>query len=54
MELDTGVAISVIREQTYKTVLLQQPPLQPSNLILHTYTGEQLSPRTDTYFSYCL
>ena len=43
MELDTGAAISVICEQTYKTVLLQQPPLQVSNLQLHTYTGEKLT-----------
>jgi len=43
MELDTGTAISVISEQTYKTVLLQQRPLKVSNLQLHTYTGEKLT-----------
>ena len=43
MELDTGAAVSVISEQTYKTVLSQQPPLQVSNLQLHTYTGEKLT-----------
>ena len=43
MELDTGAAISVISEQTFKTVLLQQLPLQVSSLQLHTYTGEQLT-----------
>ena len=43
MELDTGAAISVINESTYKTVLAQQPLLQKSNVKLHTYSGEQLS-----------
>jgi len=43
MELDTGAAVSVISEQTYKTVLLQQPPLQVSELLLRTYTGERLT-----------
>ena len=33
----------MISEQTYKTVLLQHPTLQPSNLTLHTYTGELLT-----------
>ena len=41
MELDTGAAISVINELTYKTVLAQLP-LQKSNVKLHTYSGEQL------------
>jgi len=43
MELDIGTAISVISEQTYKTVLLQQSPLQVSNLQLHIYTGANLT-----------
>ena len=43
MELDTGAAISVINESTYKIVLAQQPLLRKSNVKLHTYSGEQLS-----------
>jgi len=39
-----AAAITVISEQTYKTVLLQLPPLQVSNLQLRTYTGEKLKP----------
>ena len=42
MELDTGAAISVINEVTYKTILAHQSPLQASNIKLHTYSGEQL------------
>ena len=42
MELDTGAAISVINEVTYQTILANQPPLQASNIKLHTYSGEQL------------
>ena len=42
MELDTGAAISVINEVTYKTILAQQPPLKKSSVNLHTYSGEQL------------
>ena len=42
MELDAGVAISVINELAYTTILAQQPPLQKSNVKLCTYSGEQL------------
>ena len=42
MELNTGAAISVMNEVTYKTILAHQPPLQASNIKLHTYSGEQL------------
>ena len=43
MELDTGAAVSVINESTYKTILTQQPPLVKSCVKLHTYSGEQLT-----------
>ena len=43
MELDTGAAISVINESTYKTILTQQPALEKSDVKLHTYSGEQLT-----------
>ena len=43
MELDTGAAVSVISEQTYQSVWPHnQPSLQPSNVKLRTYSGEEL------------
>ena len=43
MELDTGAALSVISEQTYWRMWPHgAPDLGPSNVSLHTYTGEQL------------
>ena len=42
MKLDTGAAISVINEVTYKTNLAHQPTLKKSTVNLHTYSGEQL------------
>ena len=43
MELDTGAAVSVINESTYKTILTQQPPLAKSDVKLNNYSGEQLT-----------
>ena len=43
MELDTGAAISVINESTYKTILPQRPALEKSYVKLHNYSGEQLT-----------
>ena len=41
MELDTGAALSVISEQTYWRMWPHgAPDLGPSNVSLHTYTGE--------------
>ena len=44
MELDTGVAISVMMEKTYKTVWNAEnaPPIQPTNMKLHMYTGDSI------------
>ena len=41
MELDTGAAVSVMSEQTYKTVWNAEkaPPMQPAKVQLHVYTG---------------
>ncbi len=39
MEIDTGSAVSLVSETVYKEAL-QHIPLQPSSLILKTYTGE--------------
>ena len=43
MKLDTGAAISVINESTYKTILTQQPAMEKSDVKLHTYSREQLT-----------
>ena len=44
MELDTGAAVSVISEQTYKTTWNAEkaPPIQPTNMQLHMYTGDTI------------
>ena len=39
MDLDTGAAVSVISEQTYRSTW---PHCQPSTIKLHTYSGEEL------------
>ena len=41
MELDTGAAVSVIREETYRDKL-GRLPLQHTNILLNTYSGERL------------
>ena len=41
MEIDTGAALSLISEKTFKTVGCQQE-LKPSNIKLHTYTKESI------------
>lgn len=43
MELDTGAAVSIISREKYDNVL-QHIPLQPTDVILKTYTGEALAP----------
>ena len=44
MELDTGAAISVMSEQTYKTVWNAEkaPPIEPAQVQLHVYTGDTI------------
>ena len=41
MEIDTGAALSIISEETKKTVFPNEP-LHDSSIILKTYTGEQI------------
>ncbi|CAI5682743.1 unnamed protein product [Oreochromis niloticus] len=43
MELDTGAAVSLIPWEQYKS-MLSQLPLQPTDIMLKTYTGEPLAP----------
>ena len=44
MELDTGAAVSVMSEQTYKTVWNAEKarPLEPAQVQLHVYTGDTI------------
>ena len=43
MEVDTGALCSVISEETYKTLWGDNPPkLNPTDVKLHTYTGETI------------
>ena len=41
MQLDTGAAISIIPEATYRSVLSKYP-LQASNVTLKSYTGDAI------------
>lgn len=43
MELDTGAAVSLISKEKYDSNL-QHIPLQATDVILKTYTGEALAP----------
>ena len=43
MELDTGAAVSLIPHELYKRKL-HKLPLQPTDIVLRTYTGEALAP----------
>lgn len=43
MELYTGAAVSLISKGKYEQYL-QHVPLQPTDIILKTYTGEALAP----------
>jgi len=42
MELDTGAAVSIIRESTWKQKLLE-PPLQPCPFVLEGYPNNKLN-----------
>ena len=44
MEVDTGAAVSLISEYTYRKYL-RAVPLEPTDLQLHTYTDEKLEVR---------
>lgn len=44
MEVDTGVALSVAPESTIGA-LLPSTELEPTNVVLRTYTGEPISVR---------
>lgn len=39
MELDTGAGVSIISQETYNRHF-KETPLQPSDTLLHTYTGD--------------
>ena len=42
MELNTGAAVSIVSEETYKKTWQRGPPLEPTSMSLRTYTGEEL------------
>ena len=49
IEIDTGAAVSLINETTYKSSpFLSKLPLRSSMVQLHTYTGETISVTGDT------
>ena len=43
MELDTGVLLSIISEETYKSISSATDQLKPTDVSLCTYTGETLT-----------
>ena len=43
MEVDSGAAVTVIGEQTMKS-LNNRSKISPCNLVLKTYTGESITP----------
>lgn len=43
MKLETGAAVSLISTDIYET-MLKNTPLQTTNVVLKTYTGEAVSP----------
>ncbi|KAK3725271.1 hypothetical protein QZH41_010111, partial [Actinostola sp. cb2023] len=47
MELDTGASLSIISAKTYETLWggEDRPPLQNTNIVLQTYTGEKINPK---------
>ena len=42
MEIDTGTAISLVSEETYKKMWPHIKSLQQATIVLETYSGEQL------------
>lgn len=52
MQLDTGAAVSVISEATYKRIQREShvSPLQPAESTLRTYTGEPIQVLGTTSF----
>ena len=55
MEVDTGVAASVISEKTYWALWPKQrrPQLQDTSILLRTYTGEQLKVKGQVSVAVC-
>ncbi|KAK3747895.1 hypothetical protein QZH41_001360 [Actinostola sp. cb2023] len=47
MELDTGASLSIINAKTYETLWggEDRSPLQNTNMVLQTYTGEKINPK---------
>ena len=43
MELDTGATLSICSEETYKSIFGDNHRLDQSDIVLRTYTGENLS-----------
>ena len=43
MELDTGASLSIISEETFRSIAQPMDNLQPTDIALTTYTGESLS-----------
>ena len=40
MEIDTGAAVSLVSEETVNSSFMKNLPLHPTDVRLHTYTGE--------------
>ena len=40
MEIDTGAAVSLVSEETVNSSFMKDLPLVPTDVSLHTYTGE--------------
>ena len=43
MELDSGVILSICSEETYRSIFGDNHRLHQSDIVLRTYTGENLS-----------
>ena len=44
MEIDTGASLSVMSEEKFTELRKGQPTLVPTEVVLHTYTGEEIKP----------
>jgi len=42
MEINTGVAISLVSEETVYSSFMKDLPCQSTDVVLHTYTGESV------------
>lgn len=43
MKINVGAAVSLVSEETIKTSHLKDLPLLPTDITLHTYTGQAIS-----------